>query len=33
MNTPDWEVEPAEAIQLEPGELRFVRITVKKKGT
>jgi hypothetical protein len=30
--TPGWEVEPAEPLQLEPGELRFVRITLRKSG-
>jgi hypothetical protein len=28
-----WEVDPSEPIQLEPGELRFVRVTLKKKQT
>jgi len=27
-----WEVDPSEPIQLEPGELRFVRVTLKKKA-
>jgi hypothetical protein len=26
-----WEVEPSEPIQLEAGEMRFIRVTLKKK--
>ena len=27
-----WDVDPSEPIQLEPGELRFIRVTLKKRS-